>query len=205
MNETSKRIAIFPYGQPADKERSSKCTELLLSCGADLQRFMDGPWSSDEQFFRCLSFLTEVAEGSHPPYMVLTRCNPLVLKVLAARRRLCKELPNLNRAMWVIFVDPVTEPFFFAEAQRLGQFDAQPDPDRINDSLMVWSVQSQDAKRPERFLVLTPQTKKDDYFQTRLALLWNELNAIQPVQFNPEEPSSANSTFRRVVPNGRKL
>ena len=205
MNETSKRIAIFPYGQPVDEERRTKCVELLIFCGADLQRFIDGPWSSDERLVRIVSFLDEVADGSRPPFMVLTQSNPLALKVLAARRRWCRELPNLNRAMWVIFVDPVAEPFFYAEAQRLGQFDAQPDPNKVSDSLMVWSVQNQDAKRQERFLVLTPQTVKDDYFQARLALLWNELNSIQPVQFLPEEPSSASSTFRRVVPNGRKL
>jgi len=180
----SPRLALFPDGQPESSVDREKCTALLLSCGADLQRFIDGPWSSVETMLRYLGRIDDVASGRRPPFVVLTRINPLALTVPVMRRRLCDALVNLRRALWVIYV-PDAEPFFFRNAASLGDFDLLGDSDPPGaESVRVWTLENgTNGRLPERYLVLTPRTVRDKYLHERVNTLWDEAEAypLEPV------------------------
>lgn len=199
----SNRIVLFPYGQPAEGKRDA-CIALLIKAGGDLNRFLDGPWGDDpsslraeSQFLRCVARLNEVVSGSQPPFILLARTNPLPLAVQAKRRRLCEALPNLNRALWILFVVPTENPFFARNAAQLGTFDVDAyEPARFT----VWTPADQRAADGERYVVWTPETRIDDSFKTGLISALGEAskNPIEPVTLTrlrslqfPDEPLSA--------------
>ncbi|MBI5654629.1 hypothetical protein HZC53_03190 [Candidatus Uhrbacteria bacterium] len=187
-------MALFPSGQPVTPKNRDLCSALLLHCGADILRFLDGPWSSQEQFIRYIVRFDEIVSGQVPPFVVLTRTNPLGLVVTNVRRRLCQVFVNLKLALWVIYVDPDEDPFFFANAARLGTFDHLDGMDSRSEPVRVWSPIEQPADGAERYVILTPQTVSDDSLRKRVAELWGESQAI------PAEPVSATRLRAELFP-----
>lgn len=181
--QQTKNMVLFPSGQPATQKNRDHCTAHLIACGADLIRFLDGPWSSLEQFVRYISRLDEIVSGRVPPYVVLTQTNPLKLVVMPVREKLCKDIVNLKLALWIIYVDPEEDPFFFANAAKSGTFDLV-DEDAGGDPVRVWtpSQKTADGTR-ESYIVLTPQTARDKYFKARIESLWEDtlVRAPEPV------------------------
>ncbi len=182
------RIVLFPYGQPVERDKRDACLALVIHADGDLGRILDGPWDSDPaseaaetNFLRYVSRIAEIANGSRPPLVVLTRSNPLPLAVLAKRRRVCAAIKNLNRAIWTVFVDPVSDPFFCQNANKLGAFDVACDADAPESAFTVWTPdETQRSAEHERYAVWSPQTACDDYFKARLAILTKDLDRIPP-------------------------
>jgi len=202
MPENS-RIVLFPYGQPVELSQRLVCEACLLCCGADTQRFLDGPWKNEDHLFRYVSRLSEAVQNS-APLVVLTRSNPLPIVVLAKRRRLCRVMPFLRKALWIIFVDAVAEPYFFRDAVDLGRFDLSVDEGSGQKNALVWMPdEERRGFRHERYLVLMPQTELDSSFSERLALLWEELNKAED-GFEEEEASAPAGQFSAPPPIRRK-
>lgn len=202
------RIVLFPYGQPVDRDKRDACSALVIHSGGDIGRILDGPWDSDPaseaaetNFLRYVSRIQEIVSGSRPPLVVLTRSNPLPLAVLAKRRRVCAAIRNLSRAIWVVFVDPVNDPFFCRNANKLGTFDVVCDADASESVFTVWTPnETQRSAEHERYMVWSPQTACGDYFKARLAILIKDLDMVPPVSVTqtrlsavqfPDEPPSA--------------
>ncbi len=159
---------------------------FVVKAGGDVQRVFDGPWGSqpgseaaEKSFLRMVGRLNEVVSGVHPPYIVLTRTNPIPLTVLAKRRQLCDSFPNLNKGLWILYLDPVKDPFFFTNAKRLGRFDSDPAEDESRHPLVVWYPNDDiRSRRNESYLVLTPTTVVDENFSKRIQSLLEDLSEI---------------------------
>ncbi|MDQ7814731.1 MAG: hypothetical protein RDU25_02940 [Patescibacteria group bacterium] len=189
MNE--KPIVLFPYGQLPSRNRAEaaareQCMSLIFSAGGDIMRVFDGPWGSDPSsleaenaFLRCISRLNEVVNGSMPPYIVMTRVSPLPLIVLAKRRRLCEDSPSLKRALWILYVDPDREPFFFNNANSLGLFDLDPKAMGSRLSLITWCPKEEwRSSESEKYAVIMPYTVADKHFKEQVTVLRRELCAL---------------------------
>jgi hypothetical protein len=201
LNE--KRVVLFPNGQPAERDKRDACISLVICAGGDLDRIHDGPWHADPDgpdaeagFLRYISRIQEVVNGTRPPLVVLTRTNPLPLAVLAKRRRICAALRNLNRAIWVLFVDPSRDPFFCSNASRLGEFETACQAEEVSAQLCVWSPDStQRSFLLEQYVVWHPQTVRDKDFKERLAKLAKELELV------PSEPVTQTRLRAAVFPD----
>lgn len=184
MNQ--KPIVLFPYGSLPGLDRREECLSLIVSAGGDVQRVFDGPWGrepgseeSEQKFLKCVSRLNEVVSGSAPPYLVLTRVYPLPLAVLAKRRRFCGLFPNLKKGLWILYVDPVNEPFFFNDAKTLGSFDLDPNPSSKQHPLVAWYPSEElQSSRGEMYAVMTPGTIVDKRFKERIATMRDELSSL---------------------------
>lgn len=183
------RIVLFPYGQPVAQDGRDACMSLVLGAGGDLIRVYDGPWDRDPtsaeaevSFLRCISRIQEVVSGYRPPLVILTRTNPLPLAVLAKRRRICGAIKNLNRAAWIIFADPATDPFFLRNAGELGTFDVDSAGNGDQSAITVWTPSQTDDQRQnegvERYVIWHSSTPRDKAFRKRMAELWDELDQI---------------------------
>ncbi len=176
MTET-RRITFFPYGQSADPKLRTACEAALIKCGADTQRIFDGPWRNEEHFITYASRLCSALDSSSPAIVALARSNPIKLHILGKRKLLCQSLPFLNRALWIIFIDPWVERRFFISATELGVFDGTPESDGEQTGLLVWMPnEEQRSCVNERYVVLTPHTRFDEYFHSRLSVLWDEID-----------------------------
>lgn len=201
MNEN--RVVLFPYGQPAERDKRDTCLSLVICAGGDLNRIHDGPWDSDPAsaqaeagFLRYISRIQEVVSGTRPPFVVLTRTNPLPLAVLAKRRRICAAIRNLNRAIWVLFVDPAKDPFFCSNASRLGEFENGCQAEAMSAQLSLWSPDSsQRSFLLEQYVVWHPQTVRDKDFKERLVKLAKELELV------PSEPVTQTRLRAAVFPD----
>lgn len=112
------RIVICPHGLPRGTEPREHCATLVLHCGGDLQRVIEGVPGGLDRFVRHLERIRGL--DAERPLVVLTRTNPLGLGVLQTRRALEEAVPSLANAYWLIFVDERDDPFFMEAAARLG-------------------------------------------------------------------------------------
>lgn len=80
--------------------------------------------------------------------IVLTQTNPLALKVLQPRRSLEQVFPKLEEALWLIYLNPVDDPFFVEAAASLGSFDDE------HGEAPIWTTRDHG-----KFLIVTPRTK----------------------------------------------
>jgi hypothetical protein len=61
-----------------------------------------------------------VREGADAAMVVLTQTSPLILAVVVTRRRIEAAIPALRGALWVVYVEPASDPFFLEAAHELG-------------------------------------------------------------------------------------
>ncbi|MBI5531695.1 MAG: hypothetical protein HY898_03195 [Deltaproteobacteria bacterium] len=117
------RIVLFPYGQPVAADHRNHCARFALELGGDMRRMIDGPATTLERFGAYVRHFEEaMSPPEAPAIVVLTKANPLGLAVISARRKLEQLIPALLRATWVLFVDPVYDPFFTETARSHGTF-----------------------------------------------------------------------------------
>lgn len=154
-----------------------RCTDLLLRCGADLQRITEGRDWTVERFTNHIRRMPAVAGNGIAPLVLLTRTNPLALAVLQTRRVLEEAVPGLARASWIIFHDEQDDPFFVGAASELGSFDV------AYEHGPIWTTSSE-----QRFLILGTHAKHLEFAAGRLA------------EF--EVGSMPESGLRRITPRG---
>ena len=142
----TRRIVLFPYGQPRNASHRDDCARFFLAMGGDIARVIDEPSGALDQFAAHLRRIEAIAEGMERPIVVLTATNPLVLTVIAARRRLEVAVPALRDATWVVFLDPEQDPFFVSTARAMGAFSASP------SGAVTWT-----SPDNNEYLVATPQ------------------------------------------------
>lgn len=117
------RVVLYPYGQPLECEDRPSCAEYVWSLGGDSQRIYEAQDSNLDHFCRYIQHFEEaIASPDAPAIVVLTKANPLGLAVINARRKLERMLPALLTATWVLYVDPVYDPFFLDSARKCGTF-----------------------------------------------------------------------------------
>jgi len=122
---------LYPYGQPVAPEQRACCDSFVWGLGGDYQRVIDAPTSNLDRFgAHVRRFQTALTVSDAPAIVVFTRANPLGLAVINARRKLELLLPALQNASWVLFVDPVCDPFFMDSVRKFGTLVDRP-PDSI--------------------------------------------------------------------------
>lgn len=120
------RLVLMPYGPPP-AEHMEPCLDAVKRCGGDLNRIIDAPTRSLDEFARYVGKIRAIACGGPPPLVVLTRTSPLALAVTGARRMLEKAVPALESAAWIVFYDRREDPFFEAEAEAVGILEPRSD------------------------------------------------------------------------------
>ena len=113
-----RRLVLFPQGQAEVGYHRDRCAELAFWCGGDVGRFIDAPIQSIDVFAQYVRRMRGV-QGEQT-LVVLTSTNPLALAVVDLRMRLERHFPDLRAARWMIYLDPVSDPFFEAMALRFG-------------------------------------------------------------------------------------
>lgn len=161
------RLLLFPHGQPKDAAARERCVELLLRAGGDLRRIIDGPRHPLAHFGRYVARVRGLAQEPAPPLVVLTETVPLAGAVLETRRRLEAMAPALQRASWIVFLDPVQDPGFESAAGHLGSLDVELDDVPIFTSregarFLVLSRTVGDPKRVSEALRLFERQPPDD-------------------------------------------
>jgi len=136
------RLVLCPYGIAAG--RRSICTAILLHCGGDVSRLIDGP-AGEEPFLRHLQRLSGMLAAVRAPIVLLTSISPLIPRVVLLRDRFEAELPPLRNADWLLFLDNNPVPFV-SEALRHGRLE------RLS-SVAIWHGPAR-----KRFLVVSEET-----------------------------------------------
>ena len=122
------RVVLFPHGPLHSEELRNKCSKLLIFCGADLGRILDQAFAGNGQnidrFMRYISHLNRSELlGS---IVILTKTNPLAMRIIGDRIRLCSKIPKLETALWCIFIDEETDPFVWDNLMRSGEIIGHP-------------------------------------------------------------------------------
>lgn len=115
-------LVLLPYGVPDQNGYREACSEILLSCGGDVDRVIDQPANDLDRFGKYVGRIPALRDAAvrEPPIVMLTRTSPLPLTVVSARRTLERMVPSLARASWILFVTDDDDPFFRDGATRLG-------------------------------------------------------------------------------------
>jgi hypothetical protein len=119
MRAANDRLVLCPYG--IAPEHRAACSAILLECGGDLSRVIDGPPGA-APFLAHVRRLSSMLAAVRPPLVLLTSIMPLVQQVILLRKDYERELPPLRLADWLLYVDG-SGPAFFREALRLGKLD----------------------------------------------------------------------------------
>ncbi len=181
------RIIICPHGLPCRLEAREHCSRLVLRCGGDLERVIEGVSGALERFLTHVSRIRAVAADGPRPLVLLTRTNPLGLAILQTRRAMEDAVPALADADWTIFVDECDDPFFMEAAGRLGTMvgDAASAP--------LWF-----APHHQRFLVLGARALDSTELAARCAALHSPPPFVEP---SPEAESCTRLVAPRVGPD----
>jgi hypothetical protein len=150
------RLLLLPQGAAARRREHESLLQLLLACGADLQRVFEASGETIEQFALHLSKASVLPTNSEP-LVVLTKTSPLALSVIQTRKILEGLLPPLRTAAWVIFYDPFDDPFFAVEVGKRGVLD-----DEINRA-PIWSTYGEGE-----YLVLVPESRHQGSLRVRV-------------------------------------
>jgi len=155
------RFTLLPHGpvQSTDKSRE-KCNELLIHCGADLNRFHDIQYPRLESFIRYAARFDGLRDPSSPTLVCLTHTCPLHVMIVQARTALSAALPACKNGLWVIYADPEVDSTFERFARKVGVLDA------ALDNVPVWN-----GPDGREYLVLTPATSDTEFVKLRAKML----------------------------------
>lgn len=146
--------------QAAPGEVTSAALDLLLRCGADAQRVFDGERWPLERFASLVSRIYALRAATIAPLVLLTRTNPVALTIVQTRRVLEEAIPRLSSAIWIIFFDPLTDPFFLANS-----LDSEDVGAALGDA-PIWT-----SPRAGTFLILSDQISQRELVARRVAAL----------------------------------
>jgi len=150
QTEYAKRLVLFPYGTARDPLFHERYTEVLVRCcNADIDRFIEHPMVSIDEYLRYIGRFSDVTTGGNPPVVVITSVNALALGVIKLRRKATMSFPMLSRSLWMLCVDPEVDMFFISDASRLGTLNT------AIDHAPVW----EENETGDHYLVLTPNAK----------------------------------------------
>jgi hypothetical protein len=173
------RLVLCPNGVPV--RHRAVCTSMLLHCGGDVNRMIDGPMG-EEAFLRHLQRLTFMLDAVRPPIVLLTNLAPLMSRVVLLRERYEAELPALRQAHWLLFMDDDAGPFV-GDALRQGRFDR-------HGSAAIWTGPGR-----KRYLALSPECDEPAQLEAAMSAL------TQPVIEYANDPALAVAT----IPAARRV
>ena len=110
---------------PAHAESRERLSQLLLRCGADLQRMIDAPSGPLAAFAEYVSGISALASGAHHALVVLTRTRPVSEAIVETRKALTERVPVLQSAAWIIYADSLSDPFGSESLRDVGQLEGQ--------------------------------------------------------------------------------
>ncbi len=181
-----RRAVLFPFGQPVVDKHRGACEALIIRAGGDQQRFIDPLGSDLQRFVRYVRRIPRALQP--PPFVVLTRTNPLALTVVQPRRELTRAIPVLADARWLIYLAPDEDPFFLGSAEALGTLTAPL------HQAPVW-----DGPDGYRFAVLSSCVIDPSAVDSAMRLL-DEAPAARACPFGPEAPPITQKTLRGLAP-----
>jgi hypothetical protein len=153
----SSRLTLFPHGPSATEYREA-LTQLLLHCGADIQRIRESVFPNDlKRFIEYISRFDDVASVTKtPPIMVMTKTALLMPNLVSVRDEISAALPALEKALWVVFSPQ--DPFFQNNAGALGRFITSP------ERAPIWTHENtkpNGSKTTRHYLILAHQMPPD--------------------------------------------
>lgn len=134
---------------------------VVLRAGADTRRLIEGDGWPLERFAAHVARLQALRGVAAGPLVVLTRTNPIALAVLQTRRVLEEAVPELERAVWIVFHDPALDPFFETAVAGLGSVE-----DVAWSMAPIWY-----APHGQRFLIFGPHEQQKHIAAARVAAL----------------------------------
>ncbi len=150
------RLVLYPQGAPPDRHLREHCAEVVVRCGGDVQRTIDAPAHSVDAFAKHLA-RTKAFRRREVAIVVLTETNPVALKLVQARRTLEQLIEPLREASWLVYFNPLDDPFFMETASMLGDFD-DADAD-----VPIWT-----GPEKRRFLILCPAVDDPAIIERRM-------------------------------------
>jgi hypothetical protein len=142
-------VVLAPQGLPLAMDCRERCLDLIRRAGGDLTRLYET--TNHENVGRLAPALSRVMGRQCEALVVLTKTCPLPLTVLRERRTISSVCPDLRVAAWIIYADPVADPYFFEAARSSGTFDRAP------QEAPIWRSKADGLD----YLVLTPLTDVD--------------------------------------------
>jgi hypothetical protein len=176
-----RRVVIAPQGMPAESSGRERCSELLLRCGADLSRIIEGPRPTPGQFAEYVAGIRDVRDAMAPALILLTRISP-ARNLVEIRDALEARVPSLTNAPWLLFADPLVEPDCIDGLRALGKLEGA-----------IWDAPTWTDEDGGRYLVLSPHLRKTV-----------ELTLSERIRTGNAESVPQRSTFRslrRVSPS----
>lgn len=160
----TRRIVLAPQGLPATAEARERCAELLLRCGADLCRVIEGPPRSIDEFGAYIASIRDIRDNLAPSMVLLSRLTP-ARALLELRLGLERRVPTLSASPWVVYADPLLDPDCIDQLRSVGSLRGA-----------IWDAPLWTDADGGRYLVLTPHLRKSAEYgladRLRSALDW---------------------------------
>lgn len=125
---------LLPFGWPRDPVEVEACSQILLACGGDIERLLDGPVDSVVAFARHTGRLAMLRELKEIPIVMLASHSGAADEVLSARIALTTSAPNLESATWLVYLPQTVRRKFIRDSSVWGgSFD-------VGAGLVTWNV-----------------------------------------------------------------
>jgi hypothetical protein len=128
-NYSESRIVLFPHGS-VQSDDSDIFIRLLLKCGADIDRFWINnclPNSSIIELDDYLDYLHRSrlcnCDERGNALVALAKTNPPAIMLTVARRSLVAQHPELQRTLWIAWIDLRDNPFIFTNLRESGTIE----------------------------------------------------------------------------------
>ncbi len=143
-----RRVVLAPHGLPQSPDARERCSELLLRCGGDLCRVIEGPPRSLREYADYVASIRNLREGAEPALVVMSRITP-VSSLLAIRATLEERVPAMTAAPWILYADAQAEPDCYDELRKHGTLRGA-----------LWDAPLWTDSEGGAYLVLSPHLRK---------------------------------------------
>ena len=147
VNSPRPKPILLPQGVPTVAASWRLLSELLVSCGGDIERVIDEPNDSVDGYLDHLARMPFAKSDRESSLVVFTDVLPLT-EVVKIRSKMASRFPQWKDTLWFLYVEPMIDQEFAIAAKGLGSLtgDLAEAP--------IWTSSS-----GERFLVLSAGSK----------------------------------------------
>jgi len=163
------------------------CSQILLACGGDIERLLDGPADSVAAFVRHTGRLAMLRELKEIPIVMLASHSGAADEVLSARIALTTSAPNLENATWLVYLPQTVRRKFIRDSSVWGgSFD-------VGAGLVTWNVGDATLGLVNRDTSLDKLVERVSTFSESLSRSSLAPNGDDPsfTSFVPAPPSSS--------------
>jgi hypothetical protein len=161
MNGHQRRLTLLPFGRTWPNDATYSLNVLLVACGGDPSQYIEGsPRSSLEDFMHRASDHVMSRDANQLIVALGKEDMSVSQDILTSRALLEKRFPQLEKAIWIIFVVDPLEVMLVRSLNEMGSYSS---PEL--ETVPVWTS---NLRRNDPYLVFVPRTSSPSVIPMRI-------------------------------------